>query len=190
MAFSFLCHTSILPIYCELQRYCGTLEMCFYLWGLPIELHSHLRVLFCCPESYSRLSEKSWLAWEMLVSPDMTGITGFTNSCWFLCFSPSKKRMQNVTNTAIALSFLLYFVSALFGYLTFYGEYILNYRWGRKHRWPHTCLWPFFPPFPSKFIWQATCQSCGDFVMSFLWQRWSTLESNDFMGKCSCFLDF
>ncbi|XP_069888372.1 solute carrier family 38 member 6 isoform X2 [Dipodomys merriami] len=55
MAFSFLCHTSILPIYCELQ-------------------------------------------------------------------SPSKKRMQSVTNTAIALSFLIYFVSALFGYLTFYDK--------------------------------------------------------------------
>ncbi|XP_044870668.1 probable sodium-coupled neutral amino acid transporter 6 isoform X3 [Mauremys mutica] len=54
MAFSFLCHTSVLPIYCELQ-------------------------------------------------------------------SPSKSRMQNVTNTGIGLSFLLYFVSALFGYLTFYG---------------------------------------------------------------------
>ncbi|XP_005561485.3 solute carrier family 38 member 6 isoform X2 [Macaca fascicularis] len=55
MAFSFLCHTSILPIYCELQ-------------------------------------------------------------------SPSKKRMQNVTNTAVALSFLIYFISALFGYLTFYDK--------------------------------------------------------------------
>ncbi|XP_074249260.1 solute carrier family 38 member 6 isoform X5 [Saimiri boliviensis] len=55
MAFSFLCHTSVLPIYCELQ-------------------------------------------------------------------SPSKKRMQNVTNTAIALGFLIYFISALFGYLTFYDK--------------------------------------------------------------------
>ncbi|XP_025298181.3 probable sodium-coupled neutral amino acid transporter 6 isoform X3 [Canis lupus dingo] len=55
MAFSFLCHTSILPIYCELQ-------------------------------------------------------------------SPSKKRMQNATHTAIALSFLIYFISALFGYLTFYDK--------------------------------------------------------------------
>uniref|UniRef100_A0A8C6QVT4 Solute carrier family 38, member 6 n=1 Tax=Nannospalax galili TaxID=1026970 RepID=A0A8C6QVT4_NANGA len=55
MAFSFLCHTSILPIYCELQ-------------------------------------------------------------------SPSKTRMQNVTNTAVALSFLIYFISALFGYLTFYDK--------------------------------------------------------------------
>uniref|UniRef100_A0A2K5K9A9 Amino acid transporter transmembrane domain-containing protein n=1 Tax=Colobus angolensis palliatus TaxID=336983 RepID=A0A2K5K9A9_COLAP len=40
----------------------------------------------------------------------------------FLSFSPSKKRMQNVTNTAIALSFLIYFISALFGYLTFYDK--------------------------------------------------------------------
>ncbi|XP_064515514.1 solute carrier family 38 member 6 isoform X5 [Pseudopipra pipra] len=53
MAFSFLCHTSVLPIYCELQ-------------------------------------------------------------------SPSKSRMQNVTVTGIGLSFLIYFISALFGYLTFY----------------------------------------------------------------------
>ncbi|KAF6132946.1 solute carrier family 38 member 6 [Phyllostomus discolor] len=30
--------------------------------------------------------------------------------------------MQNVTNTAIALSFLIYFISALFGYLTFYDK--------------------------------------------------------------------
>ncbi|KAM6273440.1 solute carrier family 38 member 6 isoform 2-T2 [Porphyrio hochstetteri] len=55
MAFSFLCHTSVLPIYCELQ-------------------------------------------------------------------SPSKSRMQNVTVTAVGLSFLIYFVSALFGYLTFYDK--------------------------------------------------------------------
>ncbi|XP_061468387.1 solute carrier family 38 member 6 isoform X2 [Rhineura floridana] len=55
MAFSFLCHTSVLPIYCELQ-------------------------------------------------------------------SPSKSRMQKVVNTGISLSFLVYFVSALFGYLTFYDH--------------------------------------------------------------------
>ncbi|XP_017266623.1 probable sodium-coupled neutral amino acid transporter 6 [Kryptolebias marmoratus] len=64
MAFSFLCHTAILPIYCELER-------------------------------------------------------------------PSKARMQNVSNIGIGLSFLLYFVSALFGYLTFYGhvesELLLGY---------------------------------------------------------------
>uniref|UniRef100_A0A668AJL7 Solute carrier family 38 member 6 n=1 Tax=Myripristis murdjan TaxID=586833 RepID=A0A668AJL7_9TELE len=64
MAFSFLCHTAVLPIYCELDR-------------------------------------------------------------------PSKKRMQNVTNVSISLSFLLYLVSALFGYLTFYSrvdsELLLSY---------------------------------------------------------------
>ncbi|KAM9294245.1 LOW QUALITY PROTEIN: solute carrier family 38 member 6 [Gastrophryne carolinensis] len=55
MAFSFLCHTSVLPIYSELR-------------------------------------------------------------------SPSKSRMQNVSNLGISLSFLIYFISALFGYLTFYDK--------------------------------------------------------------------
>ncbi|XP_053331174.1 probable sodium-coupled neutral amino acid transporter 6 isoform X2 [Spea bombifrons] len=55
MAFSFLCHTSVLPIYCELK-------------------------------------------------------------------SPSKSRMQNVANLGIALSFIIYFISALFGYLTFFDK--------------------------------------------------------------------
>ncbi|XP_067894884.1 probable sodium-coupled neutral amino acid transporter 6 [Heterodontus francisci] len=55
MAFSFLCHTSVLPIYCELRR-------------------------------------------------------------------PSKSRMQKAVNTGITLSFSIYMLAALFGYLTFYGK--------------------------------------------------------------------
>uniref|UniRef100_UPI00398F72D6 probable sodium-coupled neutral amino acid transporter 6 n=1 Tax=Pristiophorus japonicus TaxID=55135 RepID=UPI00398F72D6 len=55
MAFSFLCHTSVLPIYCELRR-------------------------------------------------------------------PSKSRMQKAVNTGITLSFSIYMLSALFGYLSFYGK--------------------------------------------------------------------
>ncbi|XP_026336210.1 probable sodium-coupled neutral amino acid transporter 6 isoform X4 [Ursus arctos] len=70
MAFSFLCHTSILPIYCELQ-------------------------------------------------------------------SPSKKRMQNATHTAIALSFLTYFISALFGYLTFYDKVASELLEGYSTYLPH-----------------------------------------------------
>ncbi|KAK2896851.1 hypothetical protein QQF64_005562 [Cirrhinus molitorella] len=64
MAFSFLCHTAVLPIYCELHR-------------------------------------------------------------------PTKQRMQNVTNVSIFLSFVVYMISALFGYLTFYthveSELLLGY---------------------------------------------------------------
>ncbi|RXN17579.1 putative sodium-coupled neutral amino acid transporter 6 [Labeo rohita] len=64
MAFSFLCHTAVLPIYCELH-------------------------------------------------------------------SPTKRRMQNVTNVSIFLSFVVYLISALFGYLTFYthveSELLLGY---------------------------------------------------------------
>lgn len=40
-----------------------------------------------------------------------------------------------------------------------------------------------YPPFPSKFICQATCQHCGNLVTSSLWQRWVRLKSNDFMRK-------
>lgn len=39
-----------------------------------------------------------------------------------MSFRPSKGKMQNVTNVSISLSMLLYLVSAVFGYLTFYGR--------------------------------------------------------------------
>ncbi|XP_025909534.1 probable sodium-coupled neutral amino acid transporter 6 [Nothoprocta perdicaria] len=70
MAFSFLCHTSVLPIYCELQ-------------------------------------------------------------------SPSKRRMQNVTVTGISLSFVIYFISALFGYLTFYDKVDSELLQGYTRYLPH-----------------------------------------------------
>ncbi|XP_061320209.1 solute carrier family 38 member 6 isoform X1 [Pezoporus flaviventris] len=70
MAFSFLCHTSVLPIYCELQ-------------------------------------------------------------------SPSKSRMQNVTVAGIGLSFLIYFMSALFGYLTFYDKVDSELLQGYSKYLPH-----------------------------------------------------
>ncbi|KAF4792512.1 putative sodium-coupled neutral amino acid transporter 6 [Turdus rufiventris] len=73
MAFSFLCHTSVLPIYCELQ-------------------------------------------------------------------SPSKRRMQNVTVTGIGLSFLIYFLSALFGYLTFYDKVDSELLQGYSRYLPHDTL--------------------------------------------------
>ncbi|KAM9556711.1 solute carrier family 38 member 6 isoform 3-T3 [Guaruba guarouba] len=73
MAFSFLCHTSVLPIYCELQ-------------------------------------------------------------------SPSKSRMQNVTVTGIGLSFLIYFMSALFGYLTFYDKVDSELLQGYSRYLPHDTI--------------------------------------------------
>ncbi|KFP23849.1 putative sodium-coupled neutral amino acid transporter 6, partial [Colius striatus] len=70
MAFSFLCHTSVLPIYCELQ-------------------------------------------------------------------SPSKSRMQSVTVVGIGLSFLIYFISALFGYLTFFDKVDSELLQGYSRYLPH-----------------------------------------------------
>lgn len=47
------------------------------------------------------------------------------SECVLVSFSPTKSRMQNVTNVSIGLSFLLYLISAVFGYLTFYGRSLL-----------------------------------------------------------------
>lgn len=38
-----------------------------------------------------------------------------------LCHSPSKKKMQHISNLSIAVMYVMYFLAALFGYLTFYG---------------------------------------------------------------------
>lgn len=37
-------------------------------------------------------------------------------------FSPTKKKMQKVSNISILVMYCMYFLAALFGYLTFYGE--------------------------------------------------------------------
>nr|XP_057947505.1 probable sodium-coupled neutral amino acid transporter 6 isoform X1 [Doryrhamphus excisus] len=73
MAFSFLCHTAVLPIYCELDR-------------------------------------------------------------------PNKARMQNVANVSISLSFLVYLISALFGYLTFYAHVDSELLLGYDAYMPHDIL--------------------------------------------------
>lgn len=35
--------------------------------------------------------------------------------------SPSKRKMQHISNLSIAVMYVMYFLAALFGYLTFYG---------------------------------------------------------------------
>ena len=35
--------------------------------------------------------------------------------------SPSKRKMQRISNLSIAVMYVMYFLAALFGYLTFYG---------------------------------------------------------------------
>lgn len=36
--------------------------------------------------------------------------------------SPTKRRMQNIGNVSILGMFIMYFLTAIFGYLTFYGK--------------------------------------------------------------------
>lgn len=45
--------------------------------------------------------------------------------------SPSKRKMQHISNLSIAVMYVMYFLAALFGYLTFYG---MAGPWGRRQR--------------------------------------------------------
>lgn len=45
--------------------------------------------------------------------------------------SPSKRKMQHISNLSIAVMYVMYFMAALFGYLTFYGMAAL---WGQRQR--------------------------------------------------------
>lgn len=37
-------------------------------------------------------------------------------------YSPTKRRMQAIANVSILSMFVMYLLTAIFGYLTFYGE--------------------------------------------------------------------
>lgn len=60
--------------------------------------------------------ERAWGTWG---SPDVTQLV--TNTRPPLPHSPSKKKMQHISNLSIAVMYIMYFLAALFGYLTFYG---------------------------------------------------------------------
>lgn len=47
----------------------------------------------------------------------------YTVSAWFST-SATKKRMQNVANISILAMFVMYLLTALFGYLTFFGNFL------------------------------------------------------------------
>lgn len=38
-----------------------------------------------------------------------------------LPYSPTKRKMQHISNLSISVMYVMYFLAALFGYLTFYG---------------------------------------------------------------------
>lgn len=45
--------------------------------------------------------------------------------------SPSKRKMQHISNLSISVMYVMYFLAALFGYLTFYG---MAGPWGQRQR--------------------------------------------------------
>ncbi|KAI5108374.1 putative sodium-coupled neutral amino acid transporter 6 [Silurus meridionalis] len=58
----------------------------------------------------------------LLTLCDQTGLSSYEGLGERAFSKAGKQRMQKVANVSISLSFLVYLVSALFGYLTFYGQ--------------------------------------------------------------------
>ncbi|XP_064881801.1 probable sodium-coupled neutral amino acid transporter 6 isoform X1 [Oncorhynchus nerka] len=96
-------------------------------WAIPCPLPSNVTL------SINQVSNSSECTPKLFVISSKSAYTIPTLAFSFLCHTavlpiysemdrPSKKRMQNVTNVSISLSFLLYLISALFGYLTFYSH--------------------------------------------------------------------
>jgi hypothetical protein len=52
-------------------------------------------------------------------------VFNFSNFFFFV-FSRSQKKMQMVSNISFFAMFVMYFLTAIFGYLTFYGKYLLS----------------------------------------------------------------
>lgn len=85
LAFAFVCHPEVLPIYTELRK-----------WVSP-----------------------RWPVMFVSASLQNVAVTQLSD------FSPSKARMQKVSNISIFVMYIMYFLAALFGYLTFKGKSML-----------------------------------------------------------------
>lgn len=62
------------------------------------------------------------LSWTAVDSDDTSALKVFLLTELLSDFSPSKQRMQKVSNISIFVMYSMYFLAALFGYLTFKGE--------------------------------------------------------------------
>ena len=110
-------------------------------WLLPLSA-----TLRCCPSTRSYESKQTShnpnvesfiITWSVLEK--------LTWGCFFFSLffaghysSATKKRMQGVANISIMAMFVMYLLTALFGYLTFYGKILLSSlltEWQDLHIW-------------------------------------------------------
>ncbi|XP_061788188.1 sodium-coupled neutral amino acid transporter 3-like isoform X1 [Nerophis lumbriciformis] len=87
--------------------------------GLNITLPGGAEDPACIPKMANLNSQTAYtipiLAFAFVCHPEVLPIyTELRN--------PTKKKMQHVANISIAVMYIMYFLAALFGYLTFYGE--------------------------------------------------------------------
>lgn len=72
-----------------------------------------------------------WCQRDPRAHGDLWGGPAWHQSPPLLCHSPSKRKMQHISNLSISVMYVMYFLAALFGYLTFYG---MAGTWGQRQR--------------------------------------------------------
>lgn len=72
-----------------------------------------MQIVFYMPRIFTGSLEGDW-KWQDLSKSECVHV------CCF--YSRTRKKMQNVSNLSILTMLIMYMLSALFGYLTFYGK--------------------------------------------------------------------
>ncbi|XP_036733961.2 sodium-coupled neutral amino acid transporter 3 isoform X3 [Manis pentadactyla] len=100
---------------------------------------------------------------------------------------PSKRKMQHIANLSIAVMYVMYFLAALFGYLTFYG---MAGPWGQRRRpgwgargWP-VAMAPCAPQALTRCVTPDCARSCGAGVESELLHTYSKVDPFDVLVLC------
>ncbi|KAK2504998.1 hypothetical protein MC885_004467 [Smutsia gigantea] len=99
----------------------------------------------------------------------------------------SKRKMQHIANLSIAVMYVMYFLAALFGYLTFYG---MVGPWAQRRRpgwgargWP-VAMAPCAPQALTGCVTPDCARSCGASVESELLHTYSKVDPFDVLVLC------
>lgn len=102
----------------------NVLDRCFLLMLRLSNAHASHIMTCCCAqlELWYAATRVLYLTYTGLVNRIMCHSSG-------LCLSSAtKKRMQTVANISIMAMFIMYLLTALFGYLTFFGKTLFTSR--------------------------------------------------------------
>lgn len=112
--------------------------------------HSNPRFCLCVPpRSPPYLHRAPQVSWPSSACDFCQRVAQYVAVTQLSNYSPSKARMQKVSNISIFVMYIMYFLAALFGYLTFKGEIMFL---SLKVCWK-LCQYSIQPKLWLKIIW-------------------------------------